>query len=248
VTETELILPDDRSPEDASEQRFLVTLQVRAKHADLLAASRKMGSIKLLAEHLGVGYSQLCGWIAMNEAPPIGSSRSKVWSSPNRVREIEEKLLKLTGKTLEELFPEAIRSRDFLDAKKVMESTGLVDVRRLSLRCEEVAYLPAPEHDFEDETDTSDVIDKMLKSLTFRQREIVKLVFGLSGEGHLTQREIGKRFKVSGANIQAIKEKALRRLRNHPLSENLLRELDPIAFEKMKNNQGDDESCQMKST
>lgn len=218
MTDAELILSEDAHDPGASDHEFLVTLQVRAKHADLLAASRKIGGIKALAEYLGIGYSTVQQWIALKQTPPIGSENSERWSNPVWVAEIERKLLVLTGKLLDELFPDVIRSRDFLDAHKTMEATGLTDVRRLSLKCEEVARLPAPEIETDDagNSDKSELtnrIDRALKSLTYREREVIKMRFGLGGDGtSYTLEETGRIFKVTRERIRSIESKALRKL------------------------------------
>ncbi len=247
MPDAELILPEDvRDPvdQDASDHSFLVTLQVRAKHADLLAASRKLGSIKALAEHLDVPYPTLQKWITLTEAPPIGSEKSKRWSDPVWVSEIERKLLALTGKLLDELFPDIIRSRDFLDAPKVMEATGMADVRRLSLKCEEVARLPAPEIETAEQhalaSELSERINRALGSLTFREREVIKLRFGL-GDGHAyTQEETGRVFKIGKARVSQIEIKAMRKLQESSRSDALLEVFDPAWFtELMKERQVD---------
>ena len=55
----------------------------------------------------------------------------------------------------------------------------------------------------------------LLKRLTYREREILKLRYGLDGGYCYTLEEIGKRFKVTRARVRAIAMKALRRLKPH---------------------------------
>ena len=56
---------------------------------------------------------------------------------------------------------------------------------------------------------------EILKTLTFREREIVKLRYGLCDGRPLTLRETADKFKVSIARIRQIQAKAIRKMQ-HP--------------------------------
>ncbi|MBI5779356.1 MAG: sigma-70 family RNA polymerase sigma factor [Planctomycetes bacterium] len=58
-------------------------------------------------------------------------------------------------------------------------------------------------------------LDAILKSLPFREREIVKLRFGIGAGYSCTLEEVGKIFKVTRERVRQIEEKALRKLQ-HP--------------------------------
>ncbi len=58
-------------------------------------------------------------------------------------------------------------------------------------------------------------IQNVLQTLDEREADIIRLYFGLGGEGPLTLEEIGIRYNVTRERIRQIKEKALNRLR-HP--------------------------------
>ena len=61
----------------------------------------------------------------------------------------------------------------------------------------------------------SDAIDAVLKSLTYREREILKLRFGL-GEGYAcTLEEVARIFKVTRERVRQVEAKAIRKLQ-HP--------------------------------
>jgi RNA polymerase primary sigma factor len=61
-----------------------------------------------------------------------------------------------------------------------------------------------------------DKIEKVLDSLTYREREIVKLRYGI-GDGYTyTLEEVGRRFKVTRERVRQIEAKALRKLQ-HPV-------------------------------
>ena len=59
-------------------------------------------------------------------------------------------------------------------------------------------------------------MERVLDSLTFREREIIKLRYGI-GDGYTyTLEEVGRRFKVTRERVRQIEAKALRKLQ-HPV-------------------------------
>jgi RNA polymerase primary sigma factor len=61
-----------------------------------------------------------------------------------------------------------------------------------------------------------DKIAQVLSSLSFREREIVKLRYGIGGGYTFTLEEVGRRFKVTRERVRQIEAKALRKLQ-HPV-------------------------------
>jgi RNA polymerase primary sigma factor len=59
-------------------------------------------------------------------------------------------------------------------------------------------------------------IDQVLDTLTYREREIMKLRYGIGGGYTYTLEEVGKRFKVTRERVRQIEAKALRKLQ-HPI-------------------------------
>lgn len=57
-------------------------------------------------------------------------------------------------------------------------------------------------------------IDRSLSTLTEREREVVKLFFGIGMQHGLTLEEIGAQFDLTRERVRQIKEKAIRRLRH----------------------------------
>ena len=57
-------------------------------------------------------------------------------------------------------------------------------------------------------------LERVLASLSEKESEVIKLYFGLNGEGPLTLEDIGERFGFTRERARQIKEKALRRLRH----------------------------------
>ena len=59
-------------------------------------------------------------------------------------------------------------------------------------------------------------IEQVLNTLTYREREIMKLRYGIGGGFTYTLEEVGKRFKVTRERVRQIEAKALRKLQ-HPI-------------------------------
>ena len=64
-------------------------------------------------------------------------------------------------------------------------------------------------------------IDRALSTLTERERDVVKLFFGIAINHGLTLEEIGAKFDLTRERVRQIKEKALRRLRHASRSNSL---------------------------
>jgi RNA polymerase primary sigma factor len=66
-----------------------------------------------------------------------------------------------------------------------------------------------------------DEIEKTLNTLSDREKEVVKLYFGIGKETSHTLEEIGLHFNITRERVRQIKEKSLRRLRHHSRSRRL---------------------------
>ena len=72
-------------------------------------------------------------------------------------------------------------------------------------------------------------IDQVLKTLTYREREIIKLRYGL-GDGYTyTLEEVGRIFKVTRERVRQIEAKAVRKLQHPTRSRKLEGFLDGLA-------------------
>ena len=74
-----------------------------------------------------------------------------------------------------------------------------------------------------EENSSKETIDRVLDTLTEREKEIIVLRFGLKDNKPKSMEEVGKMFKLTKERIRQIENKALRKLRN-PLRANILRE------------------------
>ena len=98
--------------------------------------------------------------------------------------------------------PEAFWSIAEAGAKKAAEENGV----------ELIFQKPASS----DVSTQKEKIDQVLKTLTYREREIIKLRYGL-GDGYTyTLEEVGRIFKVTRERVRQIEAKAVRKLQ-HPV-------------------------------
>lgn len=84
-----------------------------------------------------------------------------------------------------------------------------------------------------------DKIDHVLKSLTYREREIIKLRYGLGDGYSYTLEETGRIFKVTRERIRQIESKALRKLQHHTRSAHLRGFVDNLSGEPVAVGAGD---------
>jgi len=72
---------------------------------------------------------------------------------------------------------------------------------------------PLPDHSLINESLKIE-IQRALNTLSPRERDVLKLYYGLDQENPLTLEEIGEKFKLTRERVRQIKEKAIRRLRH----------------------------------
>lgn len=81
---------------------------------------------------------------------------------------------------------------------------------------------PTPDRELYEESRSGD-IHQILDTLSFREREVVSLYFGIGEDQSYTLEEIGSKYGLTRERVRQIKENAIRKLR-HKSRANLLRE------------------------
>lgn len=215
---TEIVVSSDNA---IQKEGFGVTLQVRAKHTDLLRAARKLGGVKALAAHLGVHQSTMSGWVMLKMSPRFAEPRSRFYEQEARDT-LAAKLWLLTGKELQEIWPDDVFTKDFLAIDKKAEFETNADVIGLASHQEHILRLPSPEKQVQ-YSEMVDLLKEAMTRLTAREQSVITSRFGLDGGAAKPYSEIGKELKVSVERARQIEMKALSKmLRNSntgPLSE-----------------------------
>ncbi|MGQ9643393.1 MAG: sigma-70 family RNA polymerase sigma factor [Ignavibacterium sp.] len=80
--------------------------------------------------------------------------------------------------------------------------------------------LPSPDEELMNESLKAE-IKSALNILNEREKEVLKLYFGIDTEQALTLEEIGEKFNLTRERVRQIKEKAIRKLRHNSKSKNL---------------------------
>lgn len=208
-----------------------VTALTRLKHADLWAAAKKLGSQAALARKLGVQQSLLGRWVNMRACPPKIATRYDQWTT-EKLAALELELFNLTGKTLDELFPDSLRENaKFLESPRVYEKTKRLEAEDLEeyarLCTDRAERLASPEVDRNiDNAALAESFESAFKRLSYREREVIKLRYGLGDTYAYTLEEVAHIFKVTRERIRQIEKKAIRRLQQPSCSMDLAGYLD----------------------
>lgn len=209
VPNMERIGHDDIEADNALE--FAAITKIR--HADLWELSRRLGGHSRAAEQCGVSLSTFCQWVALQRCFP-SEPRNK--HAEDRWKRTKQCLESLTGKSIDELFPQSLRNIVAV-GELVTESERIISIPEQAL----VAYadstasrmrLPSPEQSAEGD-ELREAIVRMLERLSSRERDILKLRYGLCGSPQYTLEEIGHIMRCTGARVRQIEMKAINKLK-----------------------------------
>lgn len=112
--------------------------------------------------------------------------------------------LNLSHEEVDELLARSTRPSSLTDDAREQE--------RLSLELYKDRPLPPEEAELIGKF-VREEVDRMLQHLTPRERQVIELRFGLSGEEPLTLEEVGKRLKLSRERVRQIEGRAKQRLK-----------------------------------
>jgi len=94
-------------------------------------------------------------------------------------------------------------------------------------------YLPSPIDVVEEKEDRKVLLAKLLKTLSFREREVIKLRYGI-GDGYTyTLKEVSRIFKVTRERVRQVEAKAIRKLQHLAVASMLKGFADKDTEEKM---------------
>lgn len=176
-----------------------IGIVAKAKQGDLLEALEKRGwNQRQMADFLGIDQNRLSRLLNLRWVPRIFSDH------------LTQRLMELTGKTPEQLFPEWARKRDFLDTPKVRKIIFEATPEMVEMAGGGLRLLSSPE-DVSSAHELEVAITNALESLSPKEREVIERTV----MGDETQEEVGQSMNLTGGRIQQIKERALRKLR-HP--------------------------------
>ena len=189
------------------ESTFKVTVVARIKHGSLHEAIRKRGwTQKKAAEFIGVSSMVMSGMTCLKHLPKL-SRRQK------------EKLMELTEKSFEDLFPEEVFSREFLERKKVFEITKEVPA---SLLLEQIHMLqpPSPPDDILMEKETDSLLKTAFEELPAKDKKLLTKRFF----ENKTLDEVGTGLGITREAVRHRQNVILSKMRKRIKSEETVRE------------------------
>jgi RNA polymerase sigma factor (sigma-70 family) len=148
-------------------------------------------------------------WYRYEDCPP-SKERLPHWPQ-SKLDDLEVKFFAITGKLLDELFPDSIQDKKFLKSKKTLEATKEIDSSQLMLMSENIRSIQYVDTDAAEVAELSDDVRKLLKSLPFREREIIKMRYGFNGDP-MTFEQVGKFFKITQERVRQIELRVIRKL------------------------------------
>jgi RNA polymerase sigma factor (sigma-70 family) len=204
--------------EEEAETPFSITVVAKPKHTILYALAKRVGSVTALARELGVSTGTLSGWINLREMPTGGVSRDGTkrygpWSS-KRQSEVMLRLVKMTGRPIEEIFPTYVREK-LSDIPRTIERVmDGVPMLRMGQNQQQRLEAPAPDAQAI-ANEVTDMVQEALHILNHQERVVIDMMFGLSGysEARVLD-DVGKVLHVSRERVRQIKDRAIQRLRD----------------------------------
>lgn len=191
-------------------------MKIRAKislrNEAAIAAREKLGLTQAeAARRIGVPQGSLCDLECLRfDRFGVGGYRSKGIG--------DRQLMAIAffyGVSDEELLPADLRGKSFTnhaEAVKDVPTTALLGM---------AADAPSAEQKLIGE-EVKAAIGEALDDLTFREREIVKLRYGMGGEGEYTLEEVSRIFRITRERVRQIEMKAMRKLRHPKRSRRIL--------------------------
>ncbi len=149
-----------------SQEKFAIGLIARFKHGDLLRAIRERGwTQKQTAEFLGMSCHSFQVLINLRKAPKQLTGRQR------------QKLLELTGKTPEELWPAWAFSKEFLEAPKGIEAVREVPAARLLATMQALQLPPATPEELIQDREQREIVVATLRRLPKELRSVIEGIF-----------------------------------------------------------------------
>lgn len=191
-----------------------VTAVMRLRNGHLHEAAKRLGSQAKLAAALKVEQITLSQWINLKSCPP--AEPTPRWPA-RRIRRLERALLRITGKTLEEVFPQELRDNvQFLRSPKSFERT--VNIRATALEAHANATRERLESygdpsAGEEEEHNHKTLQGLMRDARLSERESQVIALKYNDGQTATMEEIGHALGVSKSRAQQIEKKALEKLR-----------------------------------
>lgn len=185
--------------------KVAIKATLKLQNAHVARAIERCGSVKELAEELGMSTSTVSHWLNFRSSPRWRHAKT------DKMKQVVRKLTKLAGASLADIFPDLTKEeRAALSSNHTKES--VVETKNLTHSlAQNLVYEPNVEEQVDAEV-LRERLKGILESLGYREREIIKLRYGLPDGNAYTLEEVAEIFEVGRERIRQIEAKALRKL------------------------------------
>lgn len=177
---------------------------------------RKIAPQSHIARILGVTPVEFSDWLNFKSCPPVKATGRR-WTE-KLIARVEKGFWRLTGKTMEELFPEQLRANvEFLAAPKKFART--VEVTQAALEhyahATRARFIAQTEPNRElDRNELHEKFELAYSVLSYKERTVLELRFGLTGKPIMTLEEVASNIGISNKErVRQIENAALNKLR-----------------------------------
>ncbi len=195
--------------------KVAIKATLKLQNAHVARAVQKCGSVQSLAEKIGMSPATVSKWLNFHGSPRWTHAKTE------KLQRAVRTLAKLAGASLADIFPNLTKEeRAALSSNHTKES--VVETKNLTHSlAQNLVYEPNVEEQVDAEV-LRERLKGILKSLSYREREIIKLRYGLRDGHTYTLEEVAHIFKVGRERIRQIEAKALRKLQNPTRSQELV--------------------------
>lgn len=203
-----------------------VRLTTKATNAILASLVDRVGSIKAAAQLVGVSQNLFGKWLSFRSCP----SGAHFHRFPKKYTQVVIALERETGRSIYDIFPELPPgAKEMLTRKRVV--TNEVSMVQLTKAIEQsqATYTIEAIGSNGVGVDARENIEQVLKSLTYREREIVCLRYGLHDGCCYTLREVAERLCLSADRVRQLEMKAIWKLQQPHRASQLVSHLEDTA-------------------
>jgi RNA polymerase sigma factor (sigma-70 family) len=207
---------------------FAITAQTKLKHAAVLRAVRKCGSIEAFAKYVGVSKSTAFKMVNMRWCMP--AHPAAYWPQ-ERIDSVKQAIADLSDESPQSLFPDELRAsvllNTFVGTIEQTKDIPLAGLLEYAESTQERLLLPGPSSHAET-AELHDDLMKVVKTLKQREQVVIQMRWGI-GEYHghpHTLDEVAEKIKVTRERVRQIEAKAIRTLQGTSLAGTLIGHLD----------------------
>ena len=186
------------------------TLKVRvvskAKNSILAKFADDCGSNRKAAELIGICESTFSAWLNFKSSLDPAKSRERKTKIADRIIALE----KHTGHSIEEIFP--LSKKELAPIAEIRIKEEEVETEKL-LDYTERKRMPQTYTVDLDQFEVRDAIEKALKTLGYREREVLKMRYGLGDGYSYNLEQTGYVFLITRERVRQIEARAMNKLK-----------------------------------